>query len=48
MKILYITTSDPTKQGDFQEVTMLHGLRSLMGESCIDYPRKKVMYTLLK
>ena len=44
MKILYITTSDPTKQGDFQEVTMLHGLRSLIGDSCIDYPRKKVMY----
>lgn len=44
MKILYITTKDPNSQGDFQEVTMLHGLRTLLGESCIDLPKKKVMY----
>lgn len=44
MKILYLTTIDPKSQGDFQEVTMLHGLRSILGNSCIDHPRKKVLY----
>mgnify|MGYP003131207214 CR=1 FL=1 len=44
MRILFITTSDPTKQGDLLEVSILHGLRSLLGKDCVDYPRKKVMY----
>jgi hypothetical protein len=44
MKILYITTINPRLQGDFQEVIILNGLRSVVGDSCIDYPRKKVMY----
>ena len=44
MKILYITTVDPRSQGDFQEVIILNGLRSIMGDSCVDYPKKKVMY----
>jgi hypothetical protein len=44
MKLLYLTTVDPRSQGDFQEVIMLHGLRTLLGENCIDYPRKKVIY----
>lgn len=44
MKILYLTTVDPTKQGDYQEVMILNGLRSIIGDSCIDIPRKKVMY----
>ena len=44
MKILYITTSNPRAQGDFQENVILHGLRSLMGSDVVDLPRKKVMY----
>lgn len=44
MKILYITVSDPAFQGDYQENTILHGLRSILGNSVIDYPRKKIMY----
>ena len=44
MKILYITTSDPKSQGDYQEISMLHGLRAILGKDCIDFPRKKIMY----
>ena len=44
MKILFVTTKDPRAQGDFLEVGLLHGLRSVLGSSCIDFPRKKVMY----
>jgi len=44
MKILFIPTTNPTKQGDLLELSILHGLRSLLGKQCIDYPRKKVMY----
>ena len=44
MKILFITTQDPTKQGDLLEVSLLHGLRTVLGEDCVDYPRKKIMY----
>lgn len=44
MKVLYITTSNPRAQGDFQENVILHGLRSLMGSDVVDFPRKKVMY----
>ncbi len=44
MKILYITTPDPRNQGDYQEVMILDGLRSILGDSCVDYPKKKVMY----
>ena len=44
MKIIYITTEDPNSQGDYQEVSMLHGLREVLGDDCIDFPRKKIMY----
>lgn len=44
MKLLFITTKDPKKQGDLLEVSTLHGLRSVLGANCIDFPRKKVMY----
>ena len=44
MKILFITTINPSKQGDLLEVSLLHGLRELMGDDCVDYPRKKIMY----
>tara|TARA_Y100000593_G_scaffold94579_1_gene194394 strand:- start:3426 stop:4382 length:957 start_codon:yes stop_codon:yes gene_type:complete len=44
MKIVFVTTPDPRKQGDLLEVSMLHGLRTVLGKDCIDLPRKKVMY----
>lgn len=44
MKILFISTENPQKQGDLLEISILHGLRSLLGDECIDYPRKKIMY----
>lgn len=44
LKILYITTANPRAQGDFLEVSIFHGLRTIMGDDCVDYPRKKVMY----
>lgn len=44
MKILYLTTVNPKLQGDYQEVMVLNGLRSVLGNNVIDYPKKKVMY----
>ena len=44
MKLAFITTRDKGPQGDLLEVSILHGLRHIMGSSCIDFPRKKVMY----
>lgn len=44
MRILFITTQDPKKQGDLLEVSLLHGLRKVLGDDCVDYPRKKIMY----
>ena len=44
MRLVYITTEDPNSQGDYQEVSMLHGLREALGDDCIDFPRKKIMY----
>ena len=44
MKILFITTINPSKQGDLLEISLLHGLRELMGDDCVDYPIKKIMY----
>ena len=44
MKLVFITTRDVACQGDHLENSILHGLRTLMGPSCIDFPRKKVMY----
>lgn len=44
MRIFYFTTPDPKLQGDIQENVILIGLRELLGENVIDYPRKKVLY----
>jgi len=44
MKIFYVTTQHPGLQGDLQEVSMLIGLRQILGDDVIDVPRKKVMY----
>ena len=40
MKILFFTSPGP----DNLEDAYLHGLRSLFGADCIDYPKKDVMY----
>lgn len=44
MRILFITISDPKSQGDYLEVSILSGLREVLGKNCIDFPRKKIMY----
>lgn len=44
MRIIYITTGDPKAQGDYQENVILHGLRHILRDDLIDYPRKKTMY----
>lgn len=44
MKVLYVTIKDKTKQGDFQEIMCLRALRSVLGDDCIDYPKKKILY----
>lgn len=51
MKILFITTDEnrnlnvPNRnQGDLLENIILLGLRKLIGENCVDYPRKKILY----
>src|SRR5690349_7275733 len=44
MKILFLTTRKPDKQGDFLEMMVFDGMRSLLGEDFVDYPKKKIMY----
>lgn len=44
MRILFVTTAAPDKQGDLLEVSLLHGLRTVLGDDLVDYPKKKIMY----
>lgn len=44
MRIVFVTTRNPAAQGDLLELSILHGLRSILGENCIDFPKKKIMY----
>lgn len=44
MRILFVPTKHPDKQGDLLEVSLFHGLRSILGENFVDYPKKKIMY----
>lgn len=44
MRILFVTTAAPDKQGDLLEVSLLHGLRTVLGDNLVDYPKKKIMY----
>ena len=44
MKILFITTKNKNFQGDYLELTILNGLRKILGDNFIDYPRKKISY----
>ncbi len=40
MKVLFLTSDGQ----DNLEDSLLHGLRSLLGQDCIDFPKKEVMY----
>ncbi|MCP4252938.1 MAG: hypothetical protein GY775_05940 [Candidatus Scalindua sp.] len=44
MKILFITDSFPNYVPDL----LLHGLRKLLGEQVVDYPRKECLYEGVK
>ena len=44
MRLLFVPTTKVSAQNDYLEVSILHGLRALMGNDCVDYPRKKIMY----
>lgn len=51
MRILFITTDENKNlqyadrcQGDCHENVALIGLRKLLGENCVDFPRKKILY----
>lgn len=44
MKILFVPTVNPRAQGDLLEMTILRGLREILGDDCVDYPKKKIMY----
>jgi hypothetical protein len=44
MKILFITTIDKKSQGDYLELTVINGMRKLLGENFIEFPKKKIMY----
>lgn len=44
MRIFFKTTQNSTLQGDLLECSTLIGLRNLIGENVIDFPRKKVLY----
>ena len=51
VRILFITTDENNNlhavdraQGDYFENLALIGLRELLGDNCVDYPRKKILY----
>ena len=44
MKILFITTKNKNLQGDYLELTILNGLRKILGQDFIDYPKKDIAY----
>ena len=44
MKILFITTKNPKHQGDYLELSILHGLKSILGDNLIDIPKKNILY----
>ena len=44
MKILFVTTRNPKHQGDYLELSILHGLKSLLKEKLIDVPKKDIIY----
>ena len=44
MKTLFLTTRRPDAQGDYLELTLVHGLRKLLGDDFVEFPKKKILY----
>lgn len=44
MKLLFITTINPEKQGDYLELSLIYGLRKVLGDNFVEYPKKKILY----
>lgn len=44
MKILFLTTKNPEKQGDYYELSLVTGLRNILGDNFVEYPKKKILY----
>lgn len=44
MKILFVTTKNPEKQGDYYELSLITGLRKILGDDFVEYPKKKILY----
>lgn len=44
MKILFLSTKNLNAQGDYLELTIIHGMRKLLYENFIEYPKKNIMY----
>lgn len=44
MKLLFVTTINPKKQGDYLELSLVYGLRKILGNSFVEYPKKKILY----
>lgn len=44
MKILFIGTQNPKAQGDYGELSIIHGMRSVLGSDFVEYPKKKILY----
>ena len=44
MKILFITSKKPEYQAEYLELTILNGMRKILGNNFVDYPRKNVAY----
>ena len=44
MKILFLSTKNLNAQGDYLELTIIHGMRKLLYENFIEYPKKDIMY----
>ncbi len=44
MKILFLTTKNQESQGDYLELTILLGLKAILGNNVIDIPKKKIIY----
>lgn len=48
MKVLFVTIKGLSLQGDYLELTILNGLKKILGDNVVDFPRKDVMYDSLK
>ena len=44
MKILFLSTKNLNAQGDYLEITIINGMRKLLGNDFIEYPRKDILY----